>query len=91
MQDGVISSRSPQHVQAEVWHAYGTRGSGLGWFWKCGTHRRFFNCFIQVDAVVPMREYGIVTEQARLVKTVKVILGLAFIIRYDQTVGVAMG
>ena len=47
--------------------------------------------FIHLDAEVPWRSYGIVTEQARLVKTVKVILGLAFIIRYDQTVGVAMG
>jgi hypothetical protein len=47
--------------------------------------------FIQLDAEVPLRSYGIVTEQARLVKMVKVILGLAFIIRYDQTVGVAMG
>jgi hypothetical protein len=30
-----------------------------------------------LDAEVPLRSYGIVTEQARLVKTVKVIFGLA--------------
>jgi hypothetical protein len=30
-----------------------------------------------LDAAVPFESYGIVTEQARLLKTVKVILGLA--------------
>ena len=77
MQDGVISSRSPQHVQAEVWHVYGTRGSGLGWFWKCGTHRRVFVVSYSWMRRYRFGSYGIVAEQARLVKTVKVILGLA--------------
>jgi rhamnogalacturonyl hydrolase YesR len=58
---------------------YGTRGMDwrVGVFWKCGTHQEWF-WFHTLDAGVPFFEsYGIVTEQARLVKTVKVILGLA--------------
>ena len=80
MQGGVISFRSPQHVYSGGGLACEVdRGNGLV-FSVFGSVVRIgeFCGFIHLDAGVPFFEsYGIVTEQARLVKTVKVIFGLA--------------